>query len=430
MRIKYKDFYLCDNSKECQEGDFFLSTFMNQAYEAQAKEQGAKIISAQEAYKLLEISEELKIIGLSGTNGKTTSAAAIYSTLLDLGYKAALVGTRGFFINDERREEKGLTTELILKILSQLKEASEAGCSYFIMEVSSHAIAQNRIDGLNFALKIFTNLSQDHLDFHKTMEEYRRVKSAFFMDESLKLINVDDGQLLYNPRSAYSYGLKENADFKILAYGLKNNIQAYGKFKGEEFEISSDLLGEFNLYNLLSAFAAVKLLTNKSNVEISKALSNFGGVAGRLELVSQNPKVIIDFAHSPDGMEKVLDTLKDNTLFVVFGAGGNRDKGKRPKMAAIAEHYAKHLIITSDNPRDEEPEAITQDIAEGLRNKAAAQIIVDRREAIKKALEEVKEDELLVILGRGDEEYQEVKGQKLPFSDKEVVKELLAKMKK
>lgn len=430
MRINYKDFYLCDNSQECQKGDFFLSTFMNQNYEAQAKEKGAKIISAQEAYELLEINKELKIIGLSGTNGKTTTAAAIYSTLLDLGYKVALVGTRGFFINDERREEKGLTTSLILKSLTQMKEACEAGCSYFVMEVSSHAIAQNRIDGLTFALKVFTNLSQDHLDFHETMEEYKRIKSAFFMDESLKLINIDDGQLLYNPRSAYTYGLVENADFKILAYGLKNNIQAYGKFQGEEFEISSDLLGEFNLYNLLAAFASVKLLTKKSNKEISKALANFGGVAGRLELVSQNPKVIVDFAHSPDGMEKVLNTLKDHDLFVVFGAGGNRDKGKRPKMAAIAEHYAKHLIITSDNPRDEEPEAIINDIAQGLKNKAAAQIIVDRRTAIKEALEKLEKDEVLVILGRGDEDYQEVKGKKLPFLDKEVVKELLAKMGK
>lgn len=428
MRIKYKDFVLTDNSNESKKDDYFLSTLMNEEYEELARKKGAKIINAKKAFELLEISNELKIVAICGTNGKTTTAAAIYSTLLDLGFKCALAGTRGFFINDEKIEDKVLTTNPILQNLWQLKLACENNCEFYVMEVSSHAIAQNRVDGLNFALKVFTNISQDHLDYHKTMDEYIRVKSSFFLDEGLKLINSDESKLLYNPVNLYRYSLVEAADFRIQAYSVKDGIEAIGKFRNEEFEISSDLLGEFNLYNLLCAFSAVKILTNKLNVEISKALSNFGGVAGRVELVSQNPKVIIDFAHTPDGIEKVLDALKANDLIIVLGAGGNRDRTKRPKMGSIANHYAKYLILTSDNPRDEEPNEIIKDILLGINEPSKVQVYLDRKEAIKQALSLAQNEELVVILGKGDEDYQEIKGKKYPFSDKEVVKEILAKI--
>lgn len=428
MRVNYNNFIITDNTNECEKDNFFLSTDMNIKYEEIAKQKGAKIINAAKAFEFLQIDKELKIIAICGTNGKTTTAAAIYSTLLDLGFKCALVGTRGFFINDKKIEDKGLTTNPVLQTLWQLKQASFEKCSYFVMEVSSHAIAQNRIDGLNFALKVFTNISQDHLDYHGTMDEYIRVKSSFFLDDSLKLINSDESKLMYNPKNFYKYSLVEPADFKILAYSVKDSIEAIGKFRSEEFEISSDLVGEFNLYNLLCAFSAVKILTNKQNIEISKALSNFGGVAGRVEVVSQNPKVVVDFAHTPDGIEKVLSALKSNDLIVVLGAGGNRDRTKRPKMGAIANHYAKNLIITSDNPRDEEPQDIIEDILDGINDHSKIEICIDRKEAIKKALQLAKNGEMIAILGKGDEDYQEIKGIKYPFSDKEVVKEILAKI--
>ncbi|PSM53187.1 UDP-N-acetylmuramoylalanyl-D-glutamate 2,6-diaminopimelate ligase [Campylobacter blaseri] len=426
MKIKLINNYITDNSNECTKNCYFLKSDFNAKYEKDALENGANIVDLNEAKNLLGVSKDIKIVGITGTNGKTTTAAAIYSTLLDLGYNVFLCGTRGAFVNEEKVDEKGLTTSSPIKILSYLDIATKNKCDFFIMEVSSHAIAQNRVEGIDFSLKIFTNLTQDHLDYHKTFSEYARVKSSFFMDDkTTKIINSDDENIKYSFKNTLTYSIKKVATYSLVAYSIKDGINAIVKTPDGEIMIDSDLVGEFNLYNLLAAFVAVKVLTKKTNEEIKKALSNFGGVEGRVEVVNENPKVIVDFAHTPDGIEKVLNALKANDMIVVFGAGGDRDRTKRPLMGAMVERFARTPIITSDNPRSEDPNLIIKDILEGFKFKEKAIIISDRKEAIKKALSLVKGKEIIVILGKGDENYQEIKGVKYPFSDKEVVKEIL-----
>ncbi|CZE46566.1 UDP-N-acetylmuramoyl-L-alanyl-D-glutamate--2,6-diaminopimelate ligase [Campylobacter geochelonis] len=426
MKIQINSNFITDNSNECEARCYFLKTDANAKFSDIATQKGASIISVNEAKKLLNIDENIKIVGITGTNGKTTTAAAIYSILLDLGYKCFLCGTRGAFANDKRVDEKGLTTSSVIANLNYLKEATKLNCEYFIMEVSSHAIAQNRVEGLNFALKIFTNLSQDHLDYHKTMQEYARVKSSFFLDENTpKLINNDDEHIKFSYKNTQTYAIKKPATYSVVAYGLKNGINAVLRTPDGEVEIESDMVGEFNLYNLMAAFAGVKFLTKKPNSQIAKALQNFAGVEGRVEVVSQKPLVIVDFAHTPDGIEKVLNALKSNELIVVFGAGGDRDKTKRPIMGAMVEHFAKVIIITSDNPRSEEPIRIINDILDGIKSKDRATVEPDRKKAIEKALNLAKNGEVVVILGKGDEPYQEIKGVKYPYSDKDTVRKIL-----
>lgn len=426
MKIRLENNFITDNSTECEAGCFFMRTDANAKFQPEASQKGAQIISVAQAKKLLKIDPRIKIIGITGTNGKTTTAAAIYSALLDLGFKCGLSGTRGAFINDERIDEKGLTTSSVLKTMSYLREASERGCEYFVMEVSSHAIAQNRTQGLKFALKIFTNLSQDHLDYHGSMQEYAAVKSSFFADDAPKLINADDGHIKFNPANALTYGIKNPASFGVSGYGLKGGIDALIRTAHGTAQLQSELVGEFNLYNLLAAFGAIKILTAASDDRIAAALSGFGGVEGRVQVVNKNPLVIVDFAHTPDGIEKVLNALKDHELIVVFGAGGDRDCSKRPKMGAVAEHFAKFCIVTSDNPRSEDPDEIIEQICAGMRRKDKILKIADRKEAIARALDMAQNGEAVVILGKGDETYQEIKGVKHPFSDKQVVSELVA----
>ena len=428
MKIRLENNFITDNSAECEAGCFFMRTDANAKFESEAAQKGAQIISIAQTKELLRIDPRIKIIGITGTNGKTTTAAAIYSTLLDLGFSCGLSGTRGAFINERRIDEKGLTTSSVFKTMSYLYEASKQGCEYFVMEVSSHAIAQNRIEGLEFALKIFTNLSQDHLDYHGSMQEYAAVKSSFFADDAPKLINADDGHIKFNPANALTYGIKNAASFSVSGYGLKGGIDALVRTpNGDNAQLQSDLIGEFNLYNLTAAFAAVKILTKLPNEEIAKALANFGGVEGRVQIVNKNPLVIVDFAHTPDGIEKVLNALRaSGEIIAVFGAGGDRDHGKRPKMGAIAEHFAKICIVTSDNPRSEEPSEIIEQICAGMRRKDKILKIADRKEAIARALDLAKNGEMIAILGKGDETYQEIKGVKHPFSDKQVVSELVA----
>ena len=296
------------------------------------------------------------------------------------------------------------------------------------MEVSSHAIAQNRIDGLCFALKILTNVTQDHLDFHKTIDEYIAVKSQFFEDESLKLINKDERNIRFNRTNAMSYGVENPSTYKVLAYSLKDGISAAIARIEKVYEFESPMHGFFNLYNLLCAISAVDMLNIAPMEAICEAVAHFGGVEGRMEVVSEEPLVIVDFAHTPDGMEKVLDSLKEKEIVLVFGAGGDRDRAKRPKMGAMAQRYAKKIIVTSDNPRSEEPDAIIREILAGMHESSSLHVKADRLQAITEALAIREKDEVVLILGKGDETYQEIKGVKYPFDDRVVVRELLAKL--
>ena len=414
--------YITDNTNDIGKDTLFLKTAQNSKY----FDDTHPYITPLELLKLWSL-DGMKVVGVTGTNGKTTVTAAIYSLMLDLGYKVALQGTRGVFANEERVVNKSMTTPAILETLHNMKLSSDKGCEYFVMEVSSHAIDQNRIESLPFALKVHTNVTSDHLDYHKTVEEYRRVKSAFFADTTPKLLNKDDiKHITYNLTNAQSYGIDEPATLKVQAFSLKDGIIAGLKYLGnEEATFSSPMVGLFNLSNLLAAIGSVKMLTKKPLQEICDQVEHFGGVAGRMEVVSQNPLVIVDFAHTDDGMYQVLDSIKDRDIVVVFGAGGNRDKAKRPKMGAVAGRFAKKVYVTSDNPRDEVPEQILEDILVGLRGKDNVVATPDRRLAIKMALEDLQDNEVLLILGKGDETTQEIKGVKYPFDDREVVRELL-----
>lgn len=416
--------FISDSSLECDAVTAFVKTHQNSAYEAQALAKGAPaVLTPLECHRLLGIDQELKVVGITGTNGKTTTAAAMYSILLDLHVKAALQGTRGCFINDTPFETRSLTTPPILQTLWHMAAASKAGCAYFIMEVSSHAIAQERIESLPFALRIFTNLSQDHLDFHGTMEAYAATKSAFFQYEGLKLLNADQRTIAYHPSGAHLYGVEHPADFKVNAYALDEGIRAVLTYKAQTLSFETPLRGAFNLYNLVAAIAGVWLLENPSPEALAEAVEGFGGVSGRMEVVSEHPLVIVDFAHTPDGMQKVLEAMKHHGLVVVFGAGGNRDAAKRPLMGKVAKRFAKRVIVTSDNPRFEDPKSIIAQILEGLGEGAIVE--PDRRKAIHLALATLQKDEVLMVLGKGDEEYQEISGVKHPYDDRVVVREWL-----
>ena len=417
---------LTDDTTQIDAQTLFLKTAQNSHYYEQLDTTPPSITPRELMWQWNL--DRLKTVGVTGTNGKTTVTAAIYSLLLDLDEKPALQGTRGFFALEERLEEKVMTTPSILETLYHMKLAVDRGCNYFIMEVSSHAIHQERIEGIDFALKVHTNVTSDHLDYHGTVEEYRRVKSLFFADESPKLLNKDDiKHITYNPVGAQSYGVDEPATFKVQAFSLRHGITAGVKHLREEATFHSPMVGLFNLFNLMAAVGSVVMLTGRRLEEVCDVVENFAGVAGRMEVVSRDPLVIVDFAHTDDGMLQVLESMKERDISVVFGAGGNRDKGKRPRMGAVAGRFAQKIYVTSDNPRDEIPEQILEDILVGLRGKENVVATPDRRLAIKMALEALEKDEVLLILGKGDEDYQEIKGVKHHFDDREVVRELLGR---
>ncbi|WP_456381417.1 UDP-N-acetylmuramoyl-L-alanyl-D-glutamate--2,6-diaminopimelate ligase, partial [Hydrogenimonas sp.] len=372
---------ITDDSREADARTRFLSTKLNRSYEEEAVARGAKIVGPKALIDELGLAS-LEVVGITGTNGKTTTAAAIYSILLDLGYGTALQGTRGLFIGEEKVEEKSLTTPPSLATIAHMWEAKRRGIEFFVMEVSSHAIEQARIEGIEFALKVHTNVTSDHLDYHGSIEAYRAVKSSFFQDETKKLINRDEDILKFNVKNAYSYGIENAATYKVMAYTLGGGVSGVLKHFETVVPFETSLQGHFNLYNVTAALAAVHLLTDEDLGDICDAVENFGGVAGRMEVVSETPLVIVDFAHTEDGIKQVLDSLKEKEIRVVFGAGGDRDRSKRPKMGRAAASIAKKVYLTSDNPRSEDPAAIIEEIAEGIEEKEKIEKIVDRREAI------------------------------------------------
>jgi UDP-N-acetylmuramoyl-L-alanyl-D-glutamate--2,6-diaminopimelate ligase len=386
MILTTNNFSVTDNTLES--GDFFLKTTQNSKYITHQK----NIITPNELIKKLNI--QTKIIGITGTNGKTTTAFLIGYILDKLGYKVGVQGTEGFYINSKQLDEKTLTTPPILTTISHLYKYK---LDFLVMEVSSHAISQKRIEGLKFDCKVFTNISQDHLDYHKTMEEYQKIKESFFDDDSVKIINGDEN-IHFNKLNSFIYSKK---DF----YLLKNH----------------KLVGEFNKYNLL---AGIKCLNNLLNIDVVDIAMKFEGVKGRMEKVSNN--IIIDFAHTPDGMEKVLSSV-DGEKIVVFGAGGDRDSSKRALMGKVADKYATKIIVTNDNPRSEDPILIARGITEGIKN-SEFEIILDREEALQKAIIELKDNQTLMILGKGDEKFIQMGNKKIEFNDKITVEKILKKL--
>ena len=422
-RYDEKVVYVTDDTRECDEQTAFLLTPLNVKYLQDAKLAGA-YIKADELSSYFDFSK-IKIVGITGTNGKTTTAGAIYSALLDLGYKTAMQGTRGFFVNGQKAEDKSLTTPMQLANFAHIAKAISESCEYFIMEVSSHAISQRRIEGLNFALKIFTNITQDHLDFHKTFEEYKNVKLSFLKGSMPVLFNADDE--CKNEISGLSYAIENGADYKVLAFSEKEGVWFVLEHSEQKASFASDLIGRFNIYNLSAAISAIKFLTNESLEKISEAIENFGGVEGRMQVVSKEPLVIVDFAHTPDGIARALDALKDKDLIVVFGAGGDRDSSKRPLMGKEGALRAKTLIITSDNPRNEDPNKIISQITAGIINYQGVLIIEpDRKKAIALAIKSAKgENDAIILLGKVDETKQIIGNQKFDFDDRLVAKEIL-----
>ncbi len=417
--------YVTENSTECDAETAFVLTTQNEKYLQNAKENSAhSIIKIKDIAELFGVNR-IKLVGITGTNGKTTTASAIYSFLLDLGYKVAMQGTRGLFMNDEVAEGKTLTTPSVLNTYRHIYQAVAAGCEYFIMEVSSHAIAQKRIEGLDFELKILTNITQDHLDYHKTLEEYIYVKNSFFQDEGKKLINKDEPKAKFNFKNTYTYGIENPATYRLMAYSLNDGSSGIIQHFQEIVPFTASTHGFFNLYNLMAAISAVHILTGKKLEEVADVVDNFAGVSGRMEQVSVLPNVIVDFAHTPDGMQQVLNALKEKELLVVFGAGGDRDALKRPLMGRVAASLAKKVFITSDNPRHEDPQKIVDDIVNGIDDTTNVVVELNRKKAIELALDSQENDEVVVILGKGDETFQIIYDEKLPFDDRRVVRELL-----
>jgi len=418
--------YLIEDSSECADNCIFLHTWLNSKYLFDAKEKCSKIIKPDQISQYIDISN-IKIIGITGTNGKTTTAGAIYSMLLDLGYRVAFQGTRGFYINDKKIEGKTLTTPTLLNSYAHILSATKEDCEYFVMEVSSHAIAQKRIESLRFELKIHTNITSDHLDYHKTLSEYIAVKNSFFQDDSMKLINKDDKNIKFKLKNVYAYAAEQPATYKINAYSLKNGLHVALQNFANIVNFSSDMLGYFNIYNLTAAVGAVHLLTKKPLQQICDMVENFGGVAGRMQIAHKDPLVIVDFAHTPDGMKEVFISFAEYDIISVFGAGGNRDRQKRPLMGKIANMYSKEVIITSDNPRFEDPQLICDDILAGCKQSKCVITELNRKKAIQLALNKAKnyQNPVILILGKGDEKYQIIYDKKFPFDDVQIVRELI-----
>ncbi|RDU70803.1 UDP-N-acetylmuramoyl-L-alanyl-D-glutamate--2,6-diaminopimelate ligase [Helicobacter brantae] len=416
---------LTDDSITASEdlSSLFVKTTMNQKYHDSIAHLPS--INENELVNYFQITP--KLIGITGTNGKTTTSALIAHSLQKLGYQVALLGTRGFFINGERKREKGLTTPTILELYSLIEEARE--CDYFVMEVSSHAITQNRILGLDFALKALSNITRDHLDFHKDLQEYIEVKNSFFAGKGLHIINADD--LNAKVEHKITYSLTQKADFYACDYQLSPTITSTICTQDEVGTLHLLMCGRHNLYNALCSIASLLSLTHHSLQEVLESLEDFAGVEGRMEIVSHSPLIIVDFAHTDDGMEKILESFEGKKIAVLFGAGGDRDRTKRPKMGEVAQKYAQKIYITSDNPRSENPQNIIAEILQGITQEEKIKSINPIREqAIERAIKELESDEILFVLGKGDETYQIIGHQKIHFDDREVIADVLKSLEK
>ncbi len=377
-------------------------------------------------------STKLKLVGVTGTNGKTTTATLLYEMARLEGYKAGLLSTVCNYV-DGRPIPTTHTTPDPLPLNELLAEMVEAGCDYAFMEVSSHAAHQRRIAGLKFKGAVFSNLTRDHLDYHGSVENYRNAKKMFFdgLDaDAFALVNADDKSGLYMTQNTktkvYTYSLRSQADFhtRILETRLDGTLLS---FNGHEVETA--FTGRFNAYNLTAVYGA-SILTGFSEEEVLVNMSRLVPVAGRFQTIRgpKNLTAIVDYAHTPDALVNVLDTIRDvigaeGKITTVVGAGGNRDHGKRPMMAREAACRSDHLILTSDNPRDEEPDAIIADMKAGLTAQESARTlcITDRRQAIRTALQTARPGSVILIAGKGHEPYQEVKGVKHHFDDREEV---------
>lgn len=374
----------------------------------------------------------LKLIGVTGTNGKTTTCYLTYQILNKLGIKTCYIGTIGCYIEKEIIELSNTTPD-ILELYNLLLKAQEKKCQIVVMEVSSHSIAMERIKGLNFDVCAFTNLTQDHLDYHKTMENYCQTKTKiidFLKNNGKIIVNVDDPYSKYfiTPKSL-SLGEQGN-DYKIINYKLDNTYTNI-KFShnDKEYEIKTNLIGKFNVYNYLTSLAIIHTLEIPIN-DILKVTNAINAPAGRAEIIKINNSIaVIDYAHTPDAVSKIISSFKEVTkgkLITIIGCGGDRDPKKRPIMGNIASLNSDYVIFTNDNPRTEDEKSIMKDILKGV-TKDNYTIIHNRKEAIKKGLSLLKDNDSLLILGKGHEDYQIIGHDKIHLSDKEEVYKYIKK---
>ena len=386
-------------------------------------------------------SANLKLIGVTGTNGKTTIASLLYMLFKKAGYKVGLLSTVKILV-DNREYPATHTTPDSLTINRYLKEMNHEGVEFCFMEVSSHGIHQKRTAGLQFEGGIFTNLSHDHLDYHSTFAEYRDVKKAFFDQlpkKAFALVNIDDKNglvMLQNTKARKNtYALKTYADYK--AQILENQFGGL-LLKINDHELWSKLVGAFNAYNLAAIYATADLL-GLEQMEVLRIISELDSVSGRFEyfVTAENITAIIDYSHTPDALKNVLETINDirtknEDLITVVGCGGDRDKGKRPKMGHIASALSTKVVFTSDNPRSEDPDTIIKEMEAGVEPQNFKKIlsISDRRQAIKTACLLASTNDIILIAGKGHETYQEINGVKNDFDDYKTVKQLLNELNK
>ena len=383
-------------------------------------------------------STKLNLVGITGTNGKTTTVTLLHDLFTQLGYKVGLISTVENKIGD-RILPTSYTTPDVLALNEILAEMNAEGCEYAFMEVSSHAIQQKRVAGIHFVGGIFSNITHEHLDYHKTFKNYINVKKSFFdhlPKEAFALSNIDDKRgavMLQNTKAKkVTYAIRQMADYK--AKVIENNLTGLVMDLDQE-EFFARLVGGFNAYNLLAVYATARLL-GADKLEVMTIMSNLRAPEGRFDYVqSEDKKVvgIVDYAHTPDALEKVLQTIdklrKDQEqIITVVGCGGDRDKAKRPLMAKVACNYSNQTILTSDNPRTEEPEAILLDMEQGVPPYAVQKtlVITDRKQAIRTACRLAKSGDIILVAGKGHEKYQEIKGVRHPFDDKQELKNALA----
>ncbi len=382
-----------------------------------------------------EPSKKIKLVGVTGTNGKTTIATLLFKLFSGLGYNCGLVSTVQNQVANEIIPSTHTTPDAI-SLNALLKQMADAACTHVFMECSSHAIHQHRITGLYFTGAIFSNITHDHLDYHKTFDEYIRVKKSFFDNltgDAFALSNLDEKRgtvMLQNtPAKKFYYSLKNIADFKgkILENALTGLVMLVN-----DKEVHFRLIGEFNAYNLLAVYGAAICLGEGSE-KILLVLSSLTGAEGRFDYVISKTKIIgiVDYAHTPDALENVLATIKklrrgNEQVITVVGCGGERDKAKRPVMAQIAATFSNRAIFTSDNPRSEDPDEILKDMQAGLNSagKRRSVSITDRKEAIKAAVSFANSEDIILLAGKGHEKYQVLKNGSIHFDDKEVLKEM------
>jgi len=452
------------DSRKVQKGDLFVAcrgTISDgHKYIEAVEKQGANVIvceelpqvsNAETTYILVEDSlatlsqlahnyygkptENIQLVGVTGTNGKTTIATLLYKLFKNLGYKVGLLSTVCNYVDDKVIPSTHTTPDP-LQLNALLAQMVEEGCEYCFMEVSSHAIDQKRIGALDFKGGIFTNITHDHLDYHKTFDNYLKVKKTFFDQlgkKSFAITNADDknGKLMLQNTKAHKflYSTRSFADFRcrILEKHFTGML-----LEIDDVEIWTNFIGDFNAHNLLSVYGAARLL-NQSKEEVLTAISELKSVDGRFESIisPEGVMAIVDYAHTPDALKNVLESIdvlrtRNEQVITVVGAGGDRDKTKRPLMAKISAELSDKVILTSDNPRSEEPDKIISDMKEGVdaSNQRKVLAITDRKEAIRTACMLAQKNDIILVAGKGHEDYQEIKGVKHHFDDKEVIREI------